>query len=73
MLKDPRILILDEATSALDAQSESLVQQALDSACSGRTVLVIAHRLSTIRDAHSIALLHHGQLKEVGQFSHDYH
>lgn len=66
LLKNPPILILDEATSALDAQSESLVQKALDRACEGRTVLIIAHRLSTIRGADQIAVIHKGALKEVG-------
>ena len=47
MLKDPKILLLDEATSDLDAESEHLVQEALDRIMEGRTVLVIAHRLST--------------------------
>ena len=65
LLKNPKILILDEATSALDAHSEKLVQEALDRATHGRTVLVIAHRLSTIRDADSIAVMHKGTLREV--------
>ncbi|NXH82283.1 ABCB8 protein, partial [Edolisoma coerulescens] len=54
LLKDPAVLILDEATSALDAQAERAVQEALDRAAAGRTVLLIAHRLSTIRGAHLI-------------------
>jgi len=49
LLRDPRILLLDEATSALDAESEHLVQQALDVLMQGRTVLVVAHRLSTVK------------------------
>ena len=57
---------MDEATSALDAESERIVQDALDSICKGRTVLVIAHRLSTIQNADLIAVLHDGQLKELG-------
>ncbi|XP_071852655.1 mitochondrial potassium channel ATP-binding subunit-like isoform X2 [Apostichopus japonicus] len=69
LLKDPSILILDEATSALDAESERLVQSALDRLSKGRTVLVIAHRLSTIRNAHVIAVLHEGKVQEIG--SHD--
>ena len=65
LLKNPTILILDEATSALDAHSEKLVQEALDRATQGRTVLIIAHRLSTIQDADCIAVLHRGKLREV--------
>ncbi|XP_073438319.1 mitochondrial potassium channel ATP-binding subunit isoform X1 [Dendrobates tinctorius] len=66
LLKDPRILILDEATSALDAESERMVQMALDRASSGRTVLVIAHRLSTIADADFIVVLSKGRIAESG-------
>ncbi|NXA10117.1 ABCB8 protein, partial [Sapayoa aenigma] len=65
LLKDPAVLILDEATSALDAQAERAVQEALDRAATGRTVLVIAHRLSTIRAANLIAVLAHGRVAEV--------
>lgn len=56
LLLDPDILLLDEATSALDAESEHLVQEAIDRAMQGRTVLVIAHRLSTVRDASQVSL-----------------
>ncbi|KAF1532694.1 ATP-binding cassette sub-family B member 8, mitochondrial, partial [Eudyptes sclateri] len=66
LLKDPAILILDEATSALDAQSEKVVQEALDRAVSGRTVLLIAHRLSTIRGADLIVVLAQGRVAEAG-------
>lgn len=59
------MLILDEATSALDAESERVVQEALDRASTGRTVLVIAHRLSTVRDAHHIVVMAHGCVCEV--------
>jgi ABC-type multidrug transport system fused ATPase/permease subunit len=69
LLKDPSILILDEATSALDAESELLVQQALDELMKGRTCFVIAHRLSTIRNADSIVMLRDGAVRETG--SHD--
>jgi ATP-binding cassette subfamily B protein len=69
LLKDPSILILDEATSALDAESERLVQQALEELMKGRTCFVIAHRLSTIRSADSIVMLRDGVVFESG--SHD--
>ena len=69
LLRDTPILLLDEATSALDAQSEKLVQEALDKLSQGRTTLVIAHRLSTVRDAHKIVVMDKGQV--VDQGSHD--
>jgi ATP-binding cassette subfamily B protein len=66
MLKNAPLLLLDEATSALDAQSEQMVQAALDQAMQGRTTLVIAHRLSTVQRADVIWVLDHGQLVEQG-------
>eukprot|EP00123_Amoebidium_parasiticum_P017355 comp23816_c0_seq1/m.41469 comp23816_c0_seq1/g.41469 ORF comp23816_c0_seq1/g.41469 comp23816_c0_seq1/m.41469 type:complete len:716 (-) comp23816_c0_seq1:285-2432(-) len=66
LLKNPHILILDEATSALDAESERLVQEALDRVLAGRTVIVIAHRLSTIRNADCIAVMKRGRILEMG-------
>jgi len=67
LLKNPPILILDEATSQLDAESERLVQQAIDRLISGRTVLVIAHRLSTVRNANRIIALEDGRIAESGR------
>ena len=66
LLKDPRILILDEATSSLDAESEALVQEALERLMKGRTTLIIAHRLSTIRKADRILVLSEGRIVEAG-------
>ena len=69
ILKNAPILLLDEATSALDAQSEQLVQQALEHLMQGRTTLVIAHRLATIRDADKILVLDAGRI--IDQGTHD--
>ena len=67
VLKDPTILILDEATSALDAESEQLVQQALEQLMKNRTSFVIAHRLSTIRKADHILVLENGRIVQKGK------
>ena len=69
ILKDAPILLLDEPTSALDAESESLVQQALERFTQGRTTLVIAHRLSTIKNADRVVVIDEGRIVEEG--SHD--
>jgi ATP-binding cassette subfamily B protein len=66
MLKNPPLLLLDEATSALDAESERMVQAALESAMRDRTTLVIAHRLATVQKADHIVVLDHGRLVEQG-------
>lgn len=63
---DPRILVLDEATSSVDAESESMIQEALDRLLAGRTAIVVAHRLSTIERADRIVVMHHGEIREVG-------
>lgn len=69
MLRDAPILLMDEPTSALDAQSEKLVQEALERLSAGRTTVVIAHRLSTIRQADKIIVLDQGRAVEAG--THD--
>lgn len=69
ILKDPSILILDEATSSLDAESEKLVQDALDVLMEGRTSIIIAHRLATIRDVDQIFVIEKGKIVEHG--THD--
>jgi len=66
LLKNPPLLLLDEATSALDAESERLVQGALEAAMAGRTTLVIAHRLATVKKADRILVLDEGRLVETG-------
>jgi ATP-binding cassette subfamily B protein len=67
ILKNPPILLLDEATSALDAESEQLVQQALEHAAAGRTTLVIAHRLATVKQADRIIVLDGGRIVAEGR------
>jgi ABC-type multidrug transport system fused ATPase/permease subunit len=69
ILKDPAILILDEATSSLDAESERLVQEALDELMQNRTTIIIAHRLATIRKVDTIYVIREGQIVETG--THD--
>ncbi|KAL5234824.1 hypothetical protein ACI65C_002234 [Semiaphis heraclei] len=70
LVKDPKILLLDKATSALDAQSESIVQEALDKAQQDRSTIIIAHRLSTIRNVDVIFVLQNGSIVESG--THDF-
>ncbi|XP_010480688.1 PREDICTED: ABC transporter B family member 14 [Camelina sativa] len=69
VLRNPKILLLDEATSALDAESEKIVQQALDTVMEKRTTIVVAHRLSTIRNVDKILVLRDGQVMETGSHS----
>ena len=66
LLKNPPLLLLDEATSALDAESERLVQKALEAAMEGRTTLVIAHRLATVQRATRIIVMEQGRIVETG-------
>ena len=69
LLRDAPILLLDEATSALDAESERLVQDALERLMASRTTLVIAHRLATIRQADRIVVMEAGRIVEQGTHS----
>jgi ATP-binding cassette subfamily B protein len=66
ILRDPPILLLDEATSALDAESERLVQAALEQLMQGRTTIVIAHRLATVLEADRIVVMDHGRIVAQG-------
>lgn len=69
LLKNPRILVLDEATSALDAESEHLVQKALEDQIGKRATLIIAHRLSTVKRADKIIVMQEGQVVQTGTHS----
>ena len=66
MLKNPPLLLLDEATSALDAESERMVQAALEAAMQGRTTVVIAHRLATVLRADRIVVMEGGRILDEG-------
>ena len=66
ILKDPPILLLDEATSSLDAESERLVQRALEGLMANRTTLVIAHRLATVKKVDRILVMNHGRVEAIG-------
>ena len=68
-LVDPAVLVLDEATSNLDPGTEAVVEHALETLMTGRTVIVVAHRLTTVRRADRIGVIDHGSLVELG--SHD--
>ena len=66
ILRDAPVLLLDEATSALDAESERLVQQAVERLAEGRTTLVIAHRLATVKAADRIVVMDEGRIAAIG-------
>ena len=66
ILRNPSVLLLDEATSSLDAESEKVVQDALNNLMEGRTSIIIAHRLATIRDVDCIYVIDNGKIVEQG-------
>ena len=66
ILKNPPILLLDEATSSLDAESERLVQEALESLMQNRTTIIIAHRLATVLKAQRIVVMDQGKIQDIG-------
>lgn len=66
LVREPRVVLLDEATSALDAESERLVQEAMERLTKGKTTFIVAHRFSTIRQAKRIVVMHKGRVAEVG-------
>ena len=66
ILKNPPVMLLDEATSSLDAESERLVQKALDDLMRGRTTIIIAHRLATVLKADCIVVMDHGRIVATG-------
>lgn len=69
LIRNPKILLLDEATSSLDPENERLVQEALECASKGRTMVVVAHKLSTVRNADVIFVFGEGKLLEKGSHS----
>jgi ATP-binding cassette subfamily B protein len=69
MANNPSMVILDEATANVDTETEARIQRGIHTLLAGRTALVIAHRLSTVREATRIAVMHHGELREIG--THD--
>ena len=66
ILKDPPVLLLDEATSSLDAESERLVQAALEGLMKDRTTIIVAHRLATVKKANRIVVMDHGRIVAIG-------
>ena len=69
-LLDPGVVTMDEATASVDAESERVIETALDTLLHGRTAIITAHRLSTIRSAQRVPVLHHGRLVEAGTHAH---